>query len=188
MIGNDVVDLRLAATQSNWERSGYLDKLFTRDEQRQILKAADPAKMLWLLWSMKEAAYKAENRLTGIRNYCPSKFMTRLSASANSQYCGEVHYQGRIFYTQSNLCDDMVHSIACLRTGDIESVRQEILPYTTAYLSVFNSLNTSRQLYKNKAGMPAVIHQETGQQYMASVSHHGHYLAIIYSGSLLSTD
>ena len=32
MIGNDVVDLQLAKTQSNWQRKGFLEKQFTEFE------------------------------------------------------------------------------------------------------------------------------------------------------------
>ena len=33
MIGNDIVDLDLARTQSNWQRKGFLDKIFTKKEK-----------------------------------------------------------------------------------------------------------------------------------------------------------
>ena len=36
MIGNDVVDLELAKKESNWQRRGFLSKIFTKNEQRLI--------------------------------------------------------------------------------------------------------------------------------------------------------
>ena len=33
MIGNDIVDLALAQKESNWKRKGFLDKIFTLQEQ-----------------------------------------------------------------------------------------------------------------------------------------------------------
>ena len=33
MIGNDIVDLNLAKTQSNWQRKGFLERQFTKKEQ-----------------------------------------------------------------------------------------------------------------------------------------------------------
>ena len=44
MIGNDVVDLKLAATESNWKRKGYLDKLFSVAEQEYIFNAENQLK------------------------------------------------------------------------------------------------------------------------------------------------
>ena len=36
-IGNDIVDLNLAKTESNWQRKGFLEKQFTQKEQEEIL-------------------------------------------------------------------------------------------------------------------------------------------------------
>ena len=58
MIGNDIVDLKLASIQSNWQRKGFLNKVFTKKEQTLILNASNSFEMVWLLWSIKESAYK----------------------------------------------------------------------------------------------------------------------------------
>ena len=39
MIGNDIIDLSAAKLESNWQRRGFLEKQFTKNEQRQILSA-----------------------------------------------------------------------------------------------------------------------------------------------------
>ncbi|MHA7057438.1 4'-phosphopantetheinyl transferase superfamily protein [Aquimarina sp. M1] len=62
MIGNDIIDLKLAAVQSNWQRKGWLNKVFTASEQQRIWYAKNPGQMVWKLWSMKEATYKAHQR------------------------------------------------------------------------------------------------------------------------------
>ena len=74
MIGNDIVDLNLAKTQSNWKRKGYLDKIFTENEQNLIFESENPTAKVWNLWSRKEAAYKIYNRSTNIRVFNPKKF------------------------------------------------------------------------------------------------------------------
>jgi phosphopantetheinyl transferase (holo-ACP synthase) len=71
MIGNDIVDLALARKESNWQRKGFLDKIFTKKEQLQIVTAQNPETMVWNLWSRKEAVYKIYNRETGIRAFIP---------------------------------------------------------------------------------------------------------------------
>ena len=71
MIGNDIIDLALALKESNWKRKGFLDKIFTKNEQLLILNTQNPEVMVWNLWSRKEAAYKIYNRQTGIRGYFP---------------------------------------------------------------------------------------------------------------------
>jgi phosphopantetheinyl transferase (holo-ACP synthase) len=62
MIGNDIVDLSLAPKESNWKRKGFLDKIFTKNEQLRIIKSDNPENMVWNLWTRKEAAYKIFNR------------------------------------------------------------------------------------------------------------------------------
>ena len=37
MIGNDVIDLALAKIESNWQRSRFLAKIFTKKEQEIII-------------------------------------------------------------------------------------------------------------------------------------------------------
>lgn len=71
MIGNDLVDLQQAAKDSDWTRKGYLDKLFTASEQFLISTAKSQNQMVWLLWSMKEAAYKVHTRDSGVRSFAP---------------------------------------------------------------------------------------------------------------------
>ena len=39
MIGNDIIDLSLAAIQSNWQRAGFLEKQFTKKEREYILNS-----------------------------------------------------------------------------------------------------------------------------------------------------
>ena len=42
MIGNDIVDLNLAKTESNWQRKGFLEKQFTDSEINEILNSENP--------------------------------------------------------------------------------------------------------------------------------------------------
>lgn len=74
MIGNDIVDLKQAAKDSNWKRPRFLDKIFTPREQQLIWSAKDQDQMVWLLWSMKEAAYKVNVQQFGTRFFNPKRF------------------------------------------------------------------------------------------------------------------
>ncbi|MBQ4802210.1 4-phosphopantetheinyl transferase family protein [Aquimarina sp. MMG015] len=76
MIGDDIVDLKLARIQSNWRRKGWLQKIFTESEQVMIWDSEDPDGLVWKLWSMKEATYKAHQRRFSIpRKYNPWDFV-----------------------------------------------------------------------------------------------------------------
>ena len=194
MIGNDIVDLEKAAIESNWNRPRYLDKIYTASEQQLITEAQNQSAMLWLMWTMKEAAYKAENRISNERIYAPVRFLCRnISIGGENedgimQTSGEVHYKNYTFLTRSLINKKMIHTICCLNAQDFSALKTDHLNASIPYIEQFNELNPDFRLKKNKAGKPAVIHQLTGRTYACSVSHHGNYLAVIYSDSLLSAD
>ena len=84
MIGNDIVDLELAAVQSNWRRKGFLEKVFTASEREIISSGEDPDLTVWLLWSMKEAAYKAHQRRFSLSRRLNWQYQECIAALARS--------------------------------------------------------------------------------------------------------
>ncbi|WP_231464047.1 MULTISPECIES: 4'-phosphopantetheinyl transferase superfamily protein [unclassified Pedobacter] len=153
MLGNDIVDLKLAKTQSNWQRSGFLNKIFTKQEQFYIRSSENPDRLVWLLWSMKEAAYKIHNRITGVRNFAP----TSLECSIRQEDLkkGAVCIDAETYYTESDINDDYVHTVASCLKNHCVNVK-------TAIYKAPNLLAD----YKNTSA--------------ACVSHHGRYLALVY--------
>ncbi|RYG22792.1 MAG: 4-phosphopantetheinyl transferase family protein, partial [Chitinophagaceae bacterium] len=111
MLGNDVVDLRLAKIQSNWKRRNYLSKIYSAGEQIYIDAADDPDLIVWLLWSMKEAAYKIVNRNTSIRCYEPKGFCCSFELNGSSAK-GEVSYRGEKFLTHSEFSPERIHTLS----------------------------------------------------------------------------
>lgn len=58
-VGNDVVDRGDPANLGKSRDARFLDKVFHREEQEFIRSSADPDGALWVLWAVKEAAWKA---------------------------------------------------------------------------------------------------------------------------------
>lgn len=154
MIGNDVVDLDLAKVQSNWRRKGYLDKIFTQAEQILIATADCADEMVWILWSMKEAAYKIDNRITGIRNFAPANLACSLAFS-NEEMNGSVRIQDRLYFTKTSVLPNYVHTIATPVYNQITKISIEIYSQPNHPID-YKSLNAG------------------------CVSHHGRYLALVY--------
>jgi phosphopantetheinyl transferase (holo-ACP synthase) len=118
MIGNDIVDLKLAAKESNWRRKGYLDKIFSKREQVIILSSENPEVMVWNLWSRKEAAYKIYNRLTGIRKLNPIDFECfEMELLIGKVICVDV-----IFYTKTKITKQFVSTVSVLNPSDFDKV------------------------------------------------------------------
>lgn len=151
MLGNDIVDLNLAKIQSNWRRKNYLDKIFTVEEQLLITSAKKPDEMVWLLWSMKESAYKIHNRKTSIRDFAPKS----LSCTIHANTYGMVSIHNCQYFTQSNVQSAFIHTIATPFYDKLEEIKIDIY-----------ALPDHPADYKStKPGC---------------VSHHGQYLALVY--------
>lgn len=187
LIGNDLVDLRLAAIESNWRRKGYITKICTPEEQKLVLEAAMPDEMLWLIWTMKEAACKIVQRSTGIRKYEPLNFCCTLNTQ-DIEISGMVNYFKDSFLIRSELQSTFIHSVAVSDIKDFDQLHLQYLKPGIAYKAEFNTITELYQLAGTPSGIPELTHQITGQKHAVSVSHHGDYLAVIYSDSLLLTD
>ncbi len=119
VIGNDIVDLALAKKESNWQRKGFLDKIFTQNEQLLIANAENPEVMVWNLWTRKEAGYKIYNRQTNIRGYFP----LQLECDYESETLGTVCCNGNIYYTQTKISDECIYTIAVAEKDHFMQIR-----------------------------------------------------------------
>ncbi len=155
MIGNDIVHLALAKKESNWKRKGYLDKIFTKNEQLLIASSENPDVMVWNLWSRKEAVYKIYNRKTGIRAFIPLKIECFEVASE----IGIVYCLGQTYYTKTEITKEFVNTIAVLQKSDFNKV-----------LAVEKSIKI-----KKIDGVPFM---ESNDQ-IVSISHHGNFKQIV---------
>lgn len=182
MIGNDIVDLQLAKTQSNWKRRGYLQKIFTEKEGQQILKSENRDKMVWLFWSMKEAAYKAWQR----KNNLPPKFNPRSFECAlhfinSEEATGKVIIEEKPYFTESSFSSNFIHSRATCRENDEliwksltskEDLKQSLLMEFTATAGPFSKLP---QLKKNRNFIPQFYINGRALSYNFSLSQHGSF-------------
>lgn len=187
-IGNDIVDLGKARTESNSKRKGYLEKICTENEQQLIHQAKDSFQLLWVLWTMKESTYKIINRNTGLRNYAPLSFQCELSQLTATEATGTIICYGQLFHSHTTLKDGYIHSVAASLPAQLEKVNIMYPANSKSYKEEFNQSAVAYQLHKNTAGLPEMTHRTEGTRHAVSVSHHGRYLAIAYSDSPLSAD
>lgn len=122
MIGNDVVDLLQSRQESNWKRKGFLEKLFTDEEQLLIKQDSDTEIAIWLFWSMKEAAYKIYNRQTKRREYIPKKLICKVVSKSNDYILGQVTCEENVYYTKTAILNDSIHTIAVSYINDLNKV------------------------------------------------------------------
>ena len=163
MIGNDIVDLALAQKESNWKRTGFLDKIFTQNEQLLISNAEIPDIMVWNLWSRKEAAYKIYNRKTQIRGYFPLQLECFDLESIEGFTFGTVKIKNQIYYTKTEIKSEFVHTIA------VENVQ---------YFVAIKTLENRNNIQKTN-GIPEYFEANYGSKKPVSISHHGRFERII---------
>lgn len=118
MIGNDIVDLALAKKTSNWQRSGFLNKIFTTKEQLYIHSLDNKEITVWNLWSRKEAAYKIYNRFSGNRKLNPVEF----ECFDMDLEIGTVIFENHIYLTKTEINSEYIYSVAVCEKDDFDKI------------------------------------------------------------------
>lgn len=152
MLGNDIVDLKLASVQSNWRRKGFLNKIFTKTEQDYIFTSLEPDLLVWQLWTLKEAAYKIYSRQTNTRTFEPTGIVCELGEE--SKPIQRVFIKKECYFTKTQITRNYIYSIAAVTLKDLEQSKSAI------YRG--NAKNFNYHALASK-----------------SISHHGDYLALV---------
>lgn len=185
MIGNDVVDLGLARRQSNWQRPGFLEKVFTAYEQQVIGKVADKHRAVWLMWSMKEAAYKAHQRRFGLpRKLNWTSLECRVNSFRGSRTSGVVAIEQCLYYSFSRVTAEVIHTFAAgeknlpVRSRLLATGSREIRGKLLAEMAMLLGLPKSEiSLVKDPRGIPHIYLGDTRFHSPFSLSGHGRFAA-----------
>ena len=184
MIGNDIVDLNLAEKQSNWRRKGFLEKVYSSNEQAMILESSTPDILVWKLWSMKESAYKARLRVHKHIQLNPKAFECQFLAEDK----GIVTCDGKMYHTASQINDDFVHTQSYAEQFDttlfseVISLDHSRIHSKQLYNAMISSVAISMQcdegdvlIEKNSLGIPELYRMGQKMHQLCSFSHHGRY-------------
>lgn len=187
MIGNDIVDLKYAAIESNWKRPRFLNKVFSEEEQLLISNSDNGHQMVWLLWSMKESAYKIYVQQFGVRFFNPKKLRCELISLKQ----GFVSIENKVYFTNTTLTKDFIYTVAkSQETGknlnDIFKIQNENVSYKSQsditkkkLLNIFselkNSATSDMEIRKNLAGIPRLYCNTNEENISFSITHHGRY-------------
>ncbi|WP_299883179.1 4'-phosphopantetheinyl transferase superfamily protein [uncultured Lacinutrix sp.] len=194
MIGNDIVDLNYAAKHSPYSNSKryqrFLDKVFTKKEQLLIFNAEDKHQMVWLLWSMKEAAYKVNVQQFGKQFYNPKRIDCKLLNDKK----GQVIIDENLYFTESIITDDFSHSIATLEgETDFKSewFKVEKLDYKTqskmlkySFLKLISETKgfniQTLSIKKTEVGIPKLFNESKKLCIDFSLSHCGEFSGFVF--------
>jgi phosphopantetheinyl transferase (holo-ACP synthase) len=163
MIGNDIVDLALARKESNWKRKGFLDKIFTKNEQLLIYSSEQPETLVWNFWTRKEAAYKIFNRKTKKRGYFSYLLECSDIEIIDNVIFGKVVIENLVYYTKTEINSEFIYTIAVEKIDDFERIVK---------------LKNRGNIHKIN-GIPFYSDTNDLVSRPVSISHHGRYEQII---------
>ena len=164
MIGNDIIDLALAKKESNWKRKGFLDKIFTPNEQLMISNSINPETTVWNLWSRKEAAYKIYNRQTQIRAFIPLQLECCDIEFKDGIIYGKVVCYGCVYYTKTKITSEFIETNAVLNPNDFDKIK---------------TIHSSVRIVKTN-GIPNYFDDEHQVLKPASKSNHGRFEKAVF--------
>lgn len=187
MIGNDIVDLQEAASTSNWQRRGFLEKVFTPNEQSMILATTNPFQMVWRLWSMKESGYKfyLQKNPNAMRGFYPAKINTQIICGE----IGQVSIHDMELKTKTICHPDYLFSTAFEESNistktNIFYLPQRAFQFQSNFIreKLINYLAEKDRLdkvhlkvKKNKNTAPIIYYKSSLLPFSCSLTHHGNY-------------
>ncbi len=184
MIGNDIIDLHLAKINSRWKEQRFLDKLFTEKEQAFIFRDDFRYRNIWIVWSMKESAYKVFSRNFETPIFNPKSFQCHLISETK----GSVSFGGQSIDTTSNVHENFIYTTAhpsnsCKVSEYVFfnnlSPRLQHQQLKGRAIKAFAHLKSitsnSISVRKNHLGVPQFYVNGNIQSEALSLTHHGNY-------------
>ena len=177
IIGNDIIDLEIALDKPRLKNDRFLSKVFTKNEITQIHLHPNPELAIWKMWSMKETAYKAHQRLFQL----PAR-LDPISYECDLDKLYVIKDKNTYII---NLENDENHIYSWLKFRNIMHIK---LPYSPNYKSDFLkefSIRTDLdlrniELCKNNLGIPELFVKNTNNSLPISITHHGRFAAICF--------
>ncbi len=184
MVGNDIIDIAETRRSTNWERPGFIQKIFTPKEQGFINTSADPFTTVWQLWSMKESAYKVFIQTGPDRFFNPS----RIECKVDSLQSGRVRIDETSIKTNTRINSNYIFTTAVLDSSDIKTRVFQITESNSKFQSIYmhrqvirafaksNSLNSAElKIQKTTTGVPSLFYKNKPFNSSLSITHHGNY-------------
>lgn len=178
MIGNDIIDLSISLSSNKSDNIRFLVKVFSQEEIIMIRESKKPDILLWQLWSMKEAAYKAHQRAFGLsRKLNPKSYRCFLNSDGNS---GTVEIDKTVYSVETEINSKYIHSLVYQEKllqkiyFDISYSKENLLKNIEHELSLDNEVIS---MLKDSNEIPSLFLKRENIILPFSLSHHGDFTA-----------
>ncbi len=193
-VGNDIVDLRDPENQPHAIHPRFDERAFTEVERRHLTDRDAAHRTRWLLWSAKEAAFKAARKLDAGVRFLPRRFAVDLQGD---EAASVTHAAGR-FRVSFCEADDWLHAVASLAAGGsrrrrsaplslVEQVRvratscdasKRVREVARARIGRLLSIPSREIRIVTRDGIPLAYRGPVPLPVDLSMSHHGRFLAL----------
>ena len=200
-IGNDVVALALINSERTRSYRFYSKILHPAEQElyKQLPISALPFEQyVWLLWSVKESAYKYLQRLNPSLVFSPTQTVvnsieTNPDETGNSlSVTGKVAFKEHSLNYRSFITAEYIHSVAVQNWHathhQVQHIEQADYEYQSAVVRVaaLQRLTSyfpeqALRMVKHDAGYPELFSQNQLLPVPVSFSHHGHYIAYAFN-------
>lgn len=182
MIGNDIIDLRLAISENKSANQRYRNKAFTKSENRLIDLSKDPELTIWQIWAAKESAYKLHQRtyklepkLNPLSFNCSYQNKNSIIViTEQQQYFVSLKFGSSYIYAETTT---ETESKICRKIFDKQSSYED-------YLQLFSEENMIKrdqlQLVKDQYHIPSILNSISEEMIPVSITHHGKFSALAF--------
>jgi hypothetical protein len=185
MVGNDVVDLSDPESSHNARHARFDRRVFTPEEFEALSSDPTDTQRRWILWSAKEAAYKAARRESAEAIFSPARFVVFLDRSL----CGSVRVGDRRWPVRIQIAGNCVHAVVSenesftgilsgsrqLTSAELRDPSQGVRRFAIASIAAGLGVATSDLRIEKTNRIPQLIVAGEAAPVALSLSHHGSY-------------
>jgi len=177
IIGNDIIDLSIALKKPRISDPRFLSKIFAEEELEQLRTSHNPELAIWIMWAMKEAAYKAHQRIfKKPPSLNPTTYRCNLEERCvlKADSCYPVKWEITLDHIYCYSSDQHLHHAQFpFKISYKNDIINEVAKVTT-----FSS--NAIALHKNATGVPSIIFEGCKEPIPISITHHGRFAAICF--------
>ena len=189
MLGNDIVDLADPETSRGGQHPRFDERVFASCERAALARSSDPTRLRWMLWAVKESAFKGLRRTQPGTVLSPVQFVVDL----DSQLHGTGSYRDQHYCASVELDRDCVHAIVSddlTRAGTLWGSRRvadgtvaDIAASQQARSLALDRISARLGIDRSELGIervgriPHLLHRGACTLATLSLSHHGSYVS-----------
>jgi phosphopantetheinyl transferase (holo-ACP synthase) len=186
MVGNDIVDLSDPESSRGANHSRFDRRVFTPEELEALSIEYSDVQMRWILWSAKEATYKAARRDRAGIVFSPARFVVELDRSL----CGSVTVGDHRWPVRVQIGAECVHAVVSgnesfvgthsnsrrLTLAERGDPSHAVRRFAIASISEALGVTASDLRIEKNGRIPQLIVAREVASVALSLSHHGAYM------------